>query len=564
MVLDGILVRKVVVESANLISRRLTQIYQIDKGGFSFRFSDSLFGVFLTPPYVFISVEEWKERAFPDSQGSHTLTLMRQKLKNLVLRDIQQVGLDRIITMVFSGADQFGEVSEYKLWIELLGPNSNMVMTASDGTIIHVLKERVTQERTLLPGAKYSPPKTSKHSLEDLSEEKIHEIAVKCAGKPERELSTMLQGFSRRLSERIASLASSSRSLKEGNPEVFATAIADCLILVRQYLTSPMVWVHDNADSFSVDPAPFEPTNEEYYCLPISEALRRRVLKKRTEDVLVTKRKVLVSRIKSELKRLNRLFDRLDEELSQIKDSHNYRKMGELLVANLYRLKEKTSEVDLEDWETGHKIKISLDENLTPSENAQLFFKYYEKAKRKKKHLSKRLKHIENESAYLQRLQEMLELAETDDELAQVTQEAIDYGLIKERSTRKKTRPSGPREFSYAGHRFLVGKNNLQNDELSRNAAREDIWFHARGTPGSHVILKSAGKEPPDDALVFGARLAARFSKARFSANVPVDYTHCRNVWKPKGARPGFVLYKNEQTLFVDPLSKNEQEESTW
>ncbi len=563
MVLDGILVRKVVVESADLISRRLTQIYQIDKGGFSLRFSDSLFGVFLTPPYVYISVEQWKERSTADSHGSHMLTLMRQKLRNLILRDIQQVGLDRVIAMVFSGADQFGEVRGYHLYIELLGPNSNMVMTASDGTIVHVLRERVTQERTLLPGAKYSLPKTSKHSLEDLNEAEVREISKKCIGNPERELPLMLQGFSRRLSERIVCLASSSQTLKEESPETHSDVIADYLILIKQYLASPMVWVHENADSFSADPAPFEAINKEYYCMPISEALHRQVLKKKNEDLLVAKRKVLMSPIRSELKRLNRLFDRIDEELSQIKDSHNYRKMGELLVANLYRLKDRISQAELEDWETGRKLKIRLDETLTPSENAQLFFKYYEKAKRKKKHLSKRLKHVENERAYIQRLQEMLELAETDDELAQVRQEAIDYGLIRERSSRKITRLSGPREFSYAGHRFLVGKNNLQNDELSRNAAREDIWFHARGTPGSHVILKSAGKKPSEDALVFGARLAARFSKARFSSNVPVDYTQCRDVWKPKGVRPGFVLYRNEQTLFVDPLSEYEQEEST-
>ncbi len=564
MVLDGILLRKVVVECVNLVSSRLTQIYQVGKGDFLLRFSDRVLGIFLTPPHIFVALKSKQGELSQERQESQILNSMRHKLKGLPVRAIHQHGLDRILTFVFSGTDQFGESKEYRLHVEILGPNSNLILTREDSTILQVLNERVTQERTLLPGASYSPPVTSKLSLEVLSNTDVSDFVSECSESFERELSSKLQGFSRKLAGRLVELAGTSQGILEDHGQSVRKHLARFLVLIKKHLDSPRVWIRRTSEEPLIDPAPFEDESGEYSCVHVSKALLDLKMKRKVIDAFLSAKKPLEKRLNNELKRVRKLRDRLDDELSEVIDSRAYRKMGELLTANLYRLREKLPEVSIEDWETGETVTIKLDEHLTPSENAQLFFKYHEKAKRKKFQLTKRLRHLENEEAYLLRMIEMLGLADNMEELAEIRQEAIEYGLIKESSEkRKKVKRSSPREFSHGNHMFLVGKNNLQNDELTRSAAHEDIWFHARGTAGSHVILKRAGKEPTGDEILFGARLAARFSKARFSSNVPVDYTECRNVWKPKGTRPGFVLYRNEKTLYVEPLEVKEQEEST-
>ncbi len=271
MVLDGILLRKVVVECVDLVSSRLTQIYQVGKGDFLLRFSDRVLGIFLTPPHIFVALKSKQGELSQERQESQILNSMRHKLKGLPVRAIHQQGLDRILTFVFSGTDQFGESKEYRLHVEILGPNSNLILTREDSTILQVLKERVTQERTLLPGASYSPPVTSKLSLEVLSNTDVSDFVSECSESFERELSSKLQGFSRKLAGRLVELAGTSQGILDDHGQGVRKHLARFLVLIKKHLDSPRVWIRRTSEEPLIDPAPFEDESGEYSCVHVSK-----------------------------------------------------------------------------------------------------------------------------------------------------------------------------------------------------------------------------------------------------------------------------------------------------
>ncbi|MFW6172672.1 MAG: NFACT RNA binding domain-containing protein, partial [Elusimicrobiota bacterium] len=237
-----------------------------------------------------------------------------------------------------------------------------------------------------------------------------------------------------------------------------------------------------------------------------------------------------------------------------IKDFEHYKKMGEIVTSNLYRLTKKTDRVEVYDWYENKNRTISLDPTKTPAENAQIFFKYYEKAQRKSKHLKKRMRHINRQIEYLSDLLDTVKLCESKDELDSIKEELENIGLLKRKTKTKakKEKKSGPKVFENHGFKYLVGRNNIQNDQITRDATEDDIWFHARNIPGTHVILKRAGRKPTKAALEYGAYLAAANSRGRYDQKVEVDYTLVKYIRKPKGLPPGKVLYDNFKTIVVD------------
>jgi predicted ribosome quality control (RQC) complex YloA/Tae2 family protein len=281
--------------------------------------------------------------------------------------------------------------------------------------------------------------------------------------------------------------------------------------------------------------------------LRFAEAKRR----KREFDDVLNRYKSLIHK---EYNKLDKLLSKLRNEYETVKDYEDYKKVGELLTSNLYRLSKKTEQVEVFDWYNNKNRKINLDPTKTPAENAQLFFKYYEKAKRKSKHLKKRISHINKQLEYFEDLLETVKFCESRDELDSIKDELEKIGLLKKKKRIKsKVEPvSGPKVYRKHGFKYLVGRNNIQNDEITRNAAKDDIWFHARNIPGAHVILKRAGKKPSKVALDYGAYLAASNSRGRYDNKVEIDYTLVKYVRKPKGFPPGKVLYDNFKTIAID------------
>ena len=244
--------------------------------------------------------------------------------------------------------------------------------------------------------------------------------------------------------------------------------------------------------------------------------------------------------------------------MQEAEKAEDNRKKGELLTANLYRIEKGLSTIELEDWysETGGMVKITLDPLLSPSKNAQKYFKAYNKQKRAKEILSPMAQADERESAYADSVLTAIALAETEDDLKEIEQELADGGLLRlpqQRAGAKKKEVVVPfREFTHDGFTILVGRNNVQNDRLVRSAGQNDIWMHTQKYHSSHVIIVTEGRQVRDETLVFAAQLCAYYSDGRGSGKIPVDYCLKKFVKKPNKSKAGFVVYTDYKTVLVE------------
>jgi len=285
------------------------------------------------------------------------------------------------------------------------------------------------------------------------------------------------------------------------------------------------------------------------------------------EDYYISKdNKERISQKASSMKKnlslkLDRIKHKIEKQELELKESENadkYRIRGELITSYIYMIKEGMESVVLENYyDNNKKIEISLRPNLSPSENAQKYFKKYNKLKNAGQEIAKQMTINIEEKEYLENTLLSIENCDDAKELKEIREELIREGYIKSYKMPKKDNKPGTdmrKYISCEGNMIIVGKNNKQNDYLTlRLADNEDYWFHTKDIPGSHVLIKSAGKKVTDKELVEAAILAAYYSKARMSANVPVDYTMKKNVKKPSGAKPGMVIYEKNKTLYVTP-----------
>ncbi len=257
--------------------------------------------------------------------------------------------------------------------------------------------------------------------------------------------------------------------------------------------------------------------------------------------------------------RLSRKINAQRGELAQCAEREHLRVCGDLLNANLYQLEPGLSSVELENFyeESLPKLRIRLDPRLTPSQNAQKYYRDYRKARTAEEKLTEQIAQAQQELLYLDTVLEELSRAETERDLIEIRQELQEQGYIKapKGSKQRPAAAAAPMEFTVSdGFRVLVGRNNRQNDRLTLKLANNnDIWFHTKNIPGSHTILVTDGRTPTESALLDAARLAAAHSKGKSSSQVPVDYTQVRHVHKPAGAKPGMVIYENYRTMYVTP-----------
>ena len=258
------------------------------------------------------------------------------------------------------------------------------------------------------------------------------------------------------------------------------------------------------------------------------------------------------------LDRVNNKIKKQNQELLESEKADDYRVKGEILTSYIYMVQKGMEEVELDNfYDNNSKIRVSLNKNLTPSENAQKYFKKYNKLKNASEEISKQIKINLEESEYLENSLLAIENCDNDKDLKEIREELIREGYIKSyRMPKKDIKPNTQylKYMSSGGNLIMVGKNNKQNDYLTlRLADNEDLWFHTKNIPGSHVVLKCAGKKVLDEEILEAATLAAYYSKAKMSANVPVDYTIKKHVKKPSGAKPGMVIYETNKTAYVTP-----------
>jgi predicted ribosome quality control (RQC) complex YloA/Tae2 family protein len=544
MPFDGLLLHKAVRELKELEGEHLRQIYQPTTVDYYFLFRSATVRVCLRPDVSHVTIAE-KEEASEKMPSSFTM-LLRKELKGAKLLKVEQIGMDRTLRFSFEKFDEIEGIVQKELYIEIMGIHSNMILIR-DGRIVDTHRRIVTKKREILPGREFVIFPSEKVSIFELkefppeSEKTIRNVLL-----------SLLEGFSPASVEELIHRAG--YELDTPWKAVDQKKILEVLEGIKKELELPGVFVYYEA-SHPLEVSAFRFTmldlKERYFEKPsegINEFVRWKEEKSTFENIKQRLIKVVVSRIED----LDDLEEKLSRELSEAEKAERYKKLGDLIVQNLWSIKGKSGEVELTDWETNEKIVVDVGKD--PAQTAQKFYNAYKKLQRKKEQVEKRLEEIQREKEYLYQLWQTIEDAEDLETLEEIEEEMREFGLLKERKTKKqKSKKTRFREVYYGGFKILIGRNNKQNDELVRTSSKEDLWFHAHEMPGAHVVVKTEGKEVPQEVVEYAASLAAGYSKGKNSGKVSVDYTFIKYVRKPKGFKPGMVIYTNYKTILVEP-----------
>lgn len=501
---------------------------------------------------------------------------LRRHLEGARLTGVRRPPGERIVGLKFEGRDELGERVQLELIAEIMGKHSNIILVSNaSGLILEAIKhvmEEVNRFREVLPGLPYrNPPTLEKPLLEDLTELAFYSKLQAQKNEVAKALVGTVAGFSPLLAREVVARAGLDEKLnvKEASRadlEKLWQALTELRDQIVNGRWSPTVYLSPEGQVLEVAPFPLTllgafpretfPT--------MSAALDFFYAKKEEEERFTTTRQNLLSWLKRAQERVEKKLGLHLETVREASSSEKYRHFGELLLANAYRIPAGAPEVELEDWETGAPVRIPLDPRLTPAQNAQVYFRRFAKAKKTLLAAREQAARDREELNYLESVALALEEAEDLADLEEIKAELEKEGYLKKPEANRAGRPvQQPRSqpltfYSSAGWTILVGRNNRQNDRLTlRQAQPEDLWFHVKDIPGAHVVVRCPdGKLPPEETIYEAAFLAAYYSRARHSSQVPVDYTQCRHVRKPAGARPGLVFYDHQRTLYVTPAEE--------
>ncbi|NJP36414.1 Rqc2 family fibronectin-binding protein [Alkalicoccus luteus] len=558
MAFDGIVTRAVTQSVADtLVSGRVVKIHQPHPHDLvmTIRANGKNHPLFISVNPSFARFQLTNVKFQNPSEPPLFCMVLRKHLEGAVLDSVEQHGLERIITFSFTGRNELGDVSEKKLVLELMGRHSNLIFTdAETGKIIESMKHvppSISQYRTVLPGHDYmNPPYMDKRNPMEISTEELIRQVDFNQGKMNRQLLQLFSGLSPLIIDEILDRSGflNSRTLSDS----FQSVMDD----VRNGRFTPAITQVDGKAYFHVIALHHLQGQTETFDT-VHAMLDRYYEGKAERDRVRQQAHDLERLLKNEYDRSASKIKKLTKTLKDADKADQKQKLGELLTANMHAVKSGDKEATVIDYydENQSKITIPLSERLTPSENAQRYFKQYHKLKNSAVFVEKEIKKAEVDMEYLSRLMQQLETADTQD-IEDIREELTEEGYIKAKPSRKKkkkaSKPMPDRYLSSSGIEIFVGKNNKQNEHVTMRLGRQDeIWLHTKDIPGSHVLIRST--EPDETTLHEAAEIAAWHSKSRMSGNVPVDFTKIRHVKKPNGAKPGFVTYDQQTTLFVTP-----------
>lgn len=474
---------------------------------------------------------------FQNPQVPNTFTMiMRKYLQGAVIESFKQIDNDRIIEIGVSNKNEIGDDIKATLIIEIMGKHSNIILVdRNQNKIIESIKHvGFTQNsyRTILPGSTYiEPPKTGAKNPFTIEDEPLFEI-LQTEDLSPKNLQKLFQGLGRDTANQLA--------------ERLTT---DKLKAFRQFFKQK-VSPHLTQNAFSA--VPFSDSGQSFEQL--SELLDYYYLEKAERDRVSQQASDLIHRVQNELDK-NRLKLRKQEaELKATENAEDFRQKGELLTTYLSLVPNNKESVTLDNYYTGEPLTISLDLALSPNQNAQRYFKKYQKLKEAVKHLSGLIEETKQSIHYFESVEYNLSQANLD-EIEDIREELVQAGFMKRRATDKRHKRKKPEQYLASDGKtiILVGRNNLQNEELTFKMAKKgELWFHAKDIPGSHVIIKD-NLNPSDEVKTDAAELAAYFSKGRYSNLLQVDMIEAKKLHKPSGAKPGFVTYTGQKTLRVTP-----------
>ncbi|CCQ82620.1 TPA: NFACT RNA binding domain-containing protein [Streptococcus agalactiae] len=480
------------------------------------------------------------EANFQNPQNPNTFTMiMRKYLQGAVIETIQQIENDRILEIVVSNKNEIGDHIKATLVVEIMGKHSNIILIdKNEHKIIESIKHvgfSQNSYRTILPGSTYiAPPKTKAINPFDISDQTLFELLQTNDLSP-KNLQQLFQGLGRDTALEL------SHCLKDNKLNDFRQFFS------REYYPSL------TEKSFSA--VQFSSSHETFQSL--GQLLDYYYQEKAEKDRIAQQASDLIHRVQSELEKNIKKLAKQQDELLATENAEEFRQKGELLTTYLSIVPNNQDIVVLDNYYTNQTIEISLDRALTPNQNAQRYFKKYQKLKEAVKHLKGIISDTKNTITYLESVETSLNHASMED-INDIREELVETGFIKRRAHDKQHKRKKPEQYLASDGKtiIMVGRNNLQNDELTFKMARKgELWFHAKDIPGSHVLIRD-NLNPSDVVKTDAAELAAYYSKARLSNLVQVDMIEAKKLNKPSGTKPGFVTYTGQKTLRVTPTQE--------
>ncbi len=580
MALDGLVIHCIVNElNKKLLGGKIDKVYQPenDEVVLHIRNNKENFKLVLScsasNPRVYLANNYKKENPI---NAPMFCMLFRKYIQGGNIVNISQIGFERIIKISVESFDELKEKTTKDIIIEIMGRHSNIILTHSlDNKIIDSAKRippSVSRVRQILPGQTYVlPPKQDKlNPIDEVSLNLFVDTLTSFNGPIFKAIYSKFLGVSPVIAKEICFRANIDENtlideISSNDISKVYKEFHNLFKFINNNIYNPSMIIDESIDKVL-----------DFSCINLSQFSNLSIINddsisKILENYYATKDiKDRIHQRSSDLRKsisikLDRLYNKLNKQEKELIESENaeiYKIKGELITSYIYMIEKGIKSVEVANfYDPEYKnITISLNPNFTPSENAQKYFKKYNKMKTAKKEITSQIEITKEEINYLENIILSIENCENLAELMDIREELSKVGYLRAKNNIKKETKltTKPHEFiSSNGFKILVGKNNKQNDNLTlKIASNEDIWMHTKNIPGSHVIIKTEGKEVPDETIFEGAMLAAFFSKSKMSSQVPVDYTKKKNVKKPNGSKPGMVIYETNSTIYVTPTEE--------
>ncbi|MCG7338691.1 NFACT family protein [Staphylococcus sp. ACRSN] len=478
--------------------------------------------------------------------------VFRKHLEGGFIKAVRQIGNDRRVEIDVESKDEIGDTINRTIILEIMGKHSNLILVDETHKIIEGFKHltpNTNQFRTVMPGFKYeTPPTQDKINPYELQGKDVLKYIDFNSGKIARQLLNHFEGFSPLITNEIVDRRQfmTAETLPDAFDEVIAeTKLPATPVFHKNHETGKEDFYFMKLNQFYDDVSEYETIHDlldRYYD---ARGERERV-KQRAND--------LVKFVQQQLNKYHNKLNKLYEEQEGTKEKEQQQLYGELITANIYRIKQGDDTVTALNYYTGEEVTIPLNPTKAPAVNAQYYYKQYNKLKTRAHELKHQIELTKENISYFESIDQQLSHI-TVNEIDDIRDELAEQGFMKQRKQNKKKKKQTIELQTYIssdGDTILVGKNNKQNDYLTnKKATKNHIWFHTKDIPGSHVVILN--DKPSEETIKEAAMLSGYFSKAGNSGQIPVDYTEIKNVHKPSGSKPGFVTYDNQKTLYVTP-----------
>ena len=569
MAFDGIVISNLVKElNETIINGRISKIAQPENDALLLTIKGNhgqirlLLSASASLPLIYLT----KENKPSPLTAPNFCMLLRKHIANGKIIKIHQPHMERIINFEIEHLNELGDICHKVLIVEIMGKHSNIIFCNDQGMVIDSIKHisaQVSSVREVLPGRDYFIPETQGKS-NPLSASREH-FWEKAYGRPlpvQKAIYTAFTGISPVIASELCFRAGidgdrPSESLSEEEKEHLFHHFTWLMDDIREGNFCP------NLIKNGKEPIEFSAVGltqyADYTALEygsISEVLETFYADKDIFTRIRQKSADLRKVVNTVLERSRKKYDLQQKQLHDTKKRDKYKVYGELIHTYGYDLEDNAKKLEALNYYTNEMVSIPLDPQLTPQENAQKYFDKYNKLKRTYEALTELTEETKEEILHLESISTSLDIAISEDDLTQIKEELVQFGYVKKKHSNKKTKTKS-KPFHYLssdGYHMYVGKNNFQNDELTfKFATGNDWWFHAKGMPGSHVVVKTNGDELPDRTFEEAGRLAAYYSNGRGTDKVEIDYLEKKHVKKPNGSKPGFVVYYTNYSLVASP-----------